>query len=228
MEEIKFRNLRADEIEVRRGRPVGDRVELLIYKDARVDANILDETVGQFGWCRKHNELKGNLFCSVGIYSEEHNAFIFKEDAGAPSNFEAQKGEASDAFKRACFAWGIGRSLYTAPRIVVKPKNQYTQFYVDNIGYDEKNRICDLRIVDEDGTVIFDYKDGKEIKVQPRESVDNIEVLRTVCGELKRDESVDRKELLKFYKYYETRIKDFNNVSDRIVFRLWNKWLERA
>ena len=123
----KFRDLRADEIEcrVQSVKPFG--LVLLLYKDARVDMNILDETVGASNWQREHYECKGNLYCRVGIrcdnvkYIEANGdtgiapEWVWKSDCGTESNTEAQKGEASDSFKRACFNWGIGRELYTAP-----------------------------------------------------------------------------------------------------------------
>lgn len=115
----KFRDLRADEIECRVQSVKEKGLVLLLYKDARVDMNILDETVGASNWQREHYECKGNLFCRVGIDIGTHEGkaerWVFKSDCGTESNTEAQKGEASDSFKRACFNWGIGRELYTAP-----------------------------------------------------------------------------------------------------------------
>lgn len=129
---MKFRDLKAEEIEVRVSRVTNAGVELLLYKDARVDQNILDETVGAESWQCEYYEHKNTLFCKVGILVSggtvdlDNNGlhtsserWVWKANAGAPSNMEAQKGEASDAFKRACFCWGIGRELYTAPRIFV-------------------------------------------------------------------------------------------------------------
>ena len=114
-----FRDLRADEIDVRVGQ-VGDGwATLLLYKDARVDMNILDETVGPLGWQRKHYELKGNIYCSVGIYMDGIG-WVWKDDCGAESNMEPEKGESSAAFKRACVNAGIGRELYTSPKIFIK------------------------------------------------------------------------------------------------------------
>lgn len=131
---IKFRDLRADEIDVRiqsvsmkNGVPTG--VILLLYKDARVDMNILDETVGPANWQNKFYECKGNLFCSLGIninYDKPDAAFpewVWKDDCGSESNMEKEKGEASDARKRAGFAWGIGRELYTSPFIFMKAED---------------------------------------------------------------------------------------------------------
>lgn len=114
-----FRALTKDEIECRVGTCSEKGVSLLLYKDARVDRAILDETVGAENWQCKFYECKGNLFCSVGIASENLRQWVWKDDCGAPSNMEAEKGEASDAFKRACFKWGIGIELYTAPLIWV-------------------------------------------------------------------------------------------------------------
>lgn len=114
---MEFRNLEADEIEVRVSEAREAGVTLLLYKNARCDMAILDEVAGPMGWQREHYECKGNLFCRVGL--RDGDQWVWKADAGSPSNFEAQKGEASDSFKRACTNWGIGRELYTAPRIWV-------------------------------------------------------------------------------------------------------------
>ena len=125
----KFRDLRADEIDVRVQSVKKNGLVLLLYKDARCDMNILDETVGSANWQREHYECKGNLFCRVGIRIERKDEcggyaeWVWKSDCGTESNTEAQKGEASDSFKRACFNWGIGRELYTSPFIWVKAEN---------------------------------------------------------------------------------------------------------
>lgn len=118
---INFRSLRAEEIECRiqqlkegKGRNEGKVFAVcLLYKDARCDQRILDECVGPLNWQRRHDEHRGNLFCSVGIFDGAKNDWIWKEDAGSESNMDAEKGHASDSFKRACFNWGIGRELYT-------------------------------------------------------------------------------------------------------------------
>lgn len=115
----KFRDLRADEVECRIGQvnKQGKGLTLLLYKDARCDMNILDETVGSENWQREHYECKGNMYCKVGIWFGEMGQWVWKSDCGTESNTEAQKGEASDSFKRACVNWGIGRELYTSPFI---------------------------------------------------------------------------------------------------------------
>ena len=134
---IKFRDLTADEIEIRLQSVKQNGLVLLLYKNARCDMNILDETVGAENWQREHYECKGNLFCRVGIDVTEGDSWVWKSDCGTESFSDAQKGEASDSFKRACFNWGIGRELYTAPFIwipadkcnIVDGKNGSKQCY---------------------------------------------------------------------------------------------------
>ena len=156
-----FRDLRADEIDVRVAQATEYGVTLLLYKDARVDMDILDETVGQANWQNRFYEHKGILFCSLGInvnYKDpsKEPLWIWKDDAGTESNTEAEKGNASDARKRAGFAWSIGRELYTSP--VVKIRNTdcnlkqyngkykcYDSFEVQKIVI-EKKRIVALAI----------------------------------------------------------------------------------
>lgn len=119
-----FRPLQADEIEVRVAQATRYGATLLLYKDARCDMRILDETVGPENWQKRFYQCGDSLFCSVGILCDVKLSgvcdWIWKDDAGEPSQMSARKGEASDAFKRACFNWGIGRELYTAPKIFVK------------------------------------------------------------------------------------------------------------
>ena len=114
---INFRELTENDIECRVQSVKQNGLVLLLYKNARVDMNILDETVGAENWQREHYECKGNLFCRVGVDVSGNENWVWKSDCGTESNTEAQKGEASDSFKRACFNWGIGRELYTAPFI---------------------------------------------------------------------------------------------------------------
>ena len=112
-----FRNLKADEVEARVAQCSAKGASLLLYKTARTDYALLDETVGPEFWQCSYHEVKGSLFCDLSIQFD--NGWVTKSNCGTESNMEAQKGEASDAMKRAGFAWGIGRELYTAPFIWV-------------------------------------------------------------------------------------------------------------
>jgi hypothetical protein len=161
------RLLRADEIECRVGqvKKDGSGCSLLLYKDARVDMRVLDETVGSGNWMRSHRLVGNNLYCRVSIWSNELGMWIAKEDVGVESKTEKEKGEASDAFKRACFNWGIGRELYTAPFVRInyteeEKRGAFVKFKVADIDYDEKRNISRLVIVDTKGTPRYEWTKG--------------------------------------------------------------------
>ena len=154
---MEFRLLRADEIDCRIASCNQWGVQLLLYKDARCDQNILDETVGCMNWQRHHT--RDNANCIVSIWDSEKQQWIEKEDTGTESNTEKEKGLASDSFKRACFNWGIGRELYTSPAMFVRPEDlktleQYNgkwtckdTFRVTSITYDGRCRIVGVEII---------------------------------------------------------------------------------
>lgn len=174
--ERMFRLLNADEIECRVSTISDEWLSLLLYKDARVDQNLLDATVGPDRWQRNHEVINGNLFCNVGI--KFGDAWVWKQDVGTESNTEKEKGQASDAFKRACFNWGIGRELYTAPRIRIyqsdKSGKNYTpyikngrpsttdRFIVTRIKYTESGSVCELEIKNaKSKKTVFAYSERK-------------------------------------------------------------------
>ena len=168
----KFRLLNADEIECRVSQTTDKGLFLLLYKDARCDMNILDETVGAENWEREHT--RDNQNCIVRIWDDTKKLWVSKEDTGTASNTEAEKGLASDSFKRACFNWGIGRELYTAPKIWIpadkcnmKPGKSgkptcYDKFSVAKLTYDENGNIENIAIKnDSKGVIAFVYQGGK-------------------------------------------------------------------
>lgn len=161
-----FRNLRADEIELRVGTATANGFSLLLYKDARCDMNILDETVGAMNWKRSHSRENAN--CTVSLWDAEKKEWVSKEDTGAESFTEKEKGLASDSFKRACVNWGIGRELYTAPFIWIKGHTQPNNgryktdgfdrdLKVSVIEYDENNNISNLVITGKSSEVVWKY-----------------------------------------------------------------------
>lgn len=162
----EIRLLRADEIECRVGIIRRNGLSLLLYKDARVDQNILDETFGIFGWKREHRSINGLLFCTVSIRGTD-GEWVSKEDVGTPSYSESEKGAASDSFKRACFNIGIGRELYTAPFIWIPADKTDIEekdgklrtrdsFYVAAISYHQEHRlISSLSICNQKGIVVY-------------------------------------------------------------------------
>ena len=163
-----IRLLKADEIECRVGTVSKDNTgcSLLLYKDARVDMRMLDEVFGPTNWKRSHEVINGSLFCTLSIWDSEKKEWVGKQDVGTESYTEKEKGQASDAFKRAGFNWGIGRELYTAPFIWIKLSNNdfnqfnkvSTSFIVEHIEYNEEKReITALKIVDKSGAVRYTY-----------------------------------------------------------------------
>jgi len=160
---LKFRPLRADEVEVRVGTvSEGKGISLLLYKDARCDMAILDETVGAMNWQRRHT--RDNANCVVEIWDAEKGTWVGKEDTGTESNTEAQKGQASDSFKRACFNWGIGRELYTSGFLWVSinglTKEQARKLKFDVAEFEVTNgKISRIVVTDNKGVVV--YKKGR-------------------------------------------------------------------
>ena len=158
MKKTIFRRLLPQEIDCRVSTINQKGCSILLYKDARVDQNILDETFGIFGWQRSHQLIGDRLYCTVSIWDDEKKAWISKQDVGTESYTEKEKGQASDSFKRACFNLGIGRELYTAPFIwipadkvnITTRGDRYTtndRFIVSEIGYDEAGSIDRLVVV---------------------------------------------------------------------------------
>lgn len=172
MENIRL--LRADEIDVRVQSVKDSGGVFLLYKDARCDMRILDETFGITGWQRSHDVVNGNLFCTVEIWDCEKNMWIRKQDVGTESNTEKEKGEASDSFKRACFNIGIGRELYTSPFVWITPLRgenlKYAKFHVSHIKYNELREIVELDISDEEGNIRFSTDKGKVKNVEPKQA----------------------------------------------------------
>lgn len=153
-----FRLLRENEIECRVSEIARDGkwLRLLLYKTARTDAALLDETFGPGAWQNDYRIIDGKLFCGIGI--KWGSEWVWKWNVGTESNMEAEKGQASDALKRAGFVWGIGTELYSAPDIKVSADKCnireyngkfrcYDNFTVEKIAYDEQQNISGLAIM---------------------------------------------------------------------------------
>lgn len=154
----KFRLLTENEIECRIAEVdrQGRYVSLLLYKTARTDSALLDETYGAENWQNDYKCIDGKLFCGIGIKSD--GEWIWKWNLGTESNMDAEKGQASDAMKRAGFVLGLGSELYSAPRIKI-PADKcniveydgkyrcYDNFEVEKIAYDNNQNISGLSIL---------------------------------------------------------------------------------
>lgn len=184
-----MRTLNVDEIEARVGSVNENGCTLLLYKTARIDSAILDEEFGRLNWQCEFKEIKGNMYCGIGVYDAEKSQWVWKWDCGVESNTEKEKGEASDAFKRAGFKWQIGSELYSSPFIWInlsaselidrngkKTLNPRVKFTVSEIGYNDKREINKLSIVDNNGELRYEI--GKKVK-QPDPNAEKMENYKT-------------------------------------------------
>lgn len=174
----KIRILRTDEIECRVQQVTQSGVILLLYKDARCDMSILDEVYTPFGWQRSHEFINGKEYCTVSIFDTEKKQWISKADCGTESNTEKEKGQASDAFKRACVNWGIGRELYTRIFIFIQcptvkngnryeMKNKFEKYHVSSIKTDAKaKKILQVEIADSSNNVVFKWDNKNPPKTE--------------------------------------------------------------
>lgn len=182
MEQNIIRLLKANEIECRVSTINERGLSLLLYKDARVDQRILDETFGPFGWKRSHQSIEGNLYCTVEIRDKESGEWVTKQDVGTTGYAEKEKAQASDSFKRACFNWGIGRELYTAPFIwipssetaIQKKDNRFycnDRFSVRSIDYNGDREIKELVIVNGKGQSVYELGATRTVNGESQQSV---------------------------------------------------------
>ena len=225
------RKLNANEISVRIGRLKYDDAKkitgasLLLYKDARVDMKILDELYGTFGWQKSYEKIGDSLFCKISVFDTAKNQWISKEDVGTESNMEAVKGEASDAFKRAGFNFGIGRELYTAPYIWISGdllEDKYDKFSVTEIGYTD-DEISYLKITnDTKHIVVFQFNNMKkeaepiEKKAAAPTSANNLSEITTdsIRAEMTRT-GIKEKTVLETFKV--EKLDDLNDICRRAV-----------
>lgn len=240
--DLKFRKLRADEIQVR---PTDTRRKgsclLLLYQDARCAMNILDETVGQFGWQKRYENINGNIYCGIAINNE--GEWVWKYDCGAfTANDEdmQSKADASDATKRAAVCWGIGRELYATPKLKINcPESYYyndkmnMSFTVKTIEWDGEN-LVDLVVVDKFGKVVYDYKNSEKPQQQQTEEskffeLSNEELLIEFCRKTKPtlDETM-KQQLENFYRFYSPKVKIKDGWKGKFEpSQLWNNWVSR-
>lgn len=204
MKEIRL--LRADEIEVKVKQVTSKGAVLLLYKTARVDMDILDETFGKENWTDDYREIGGVLYCGIGIRSNQNDAFVWKWSNGIESREDGgneKKGEASDAFKRAGFLVGTGRELYSSPFIFIraeteqdgkawKLKDRLAKFKVEEITYTDDRKISNVVISDREGNIVFGEKRAdKKQKKEPSPSDYSTTPETPVKKQNKADNSID-------------------------------------
>lgn len=232
---MKIRTLRANEIEVRVQSISEKGAILLLYKDARCDQKILDETFGPMNWQRKHT--RDNANCIVSIWDVEKQQWIDKEDTGTESNTEKEKGLASDSFKRACFNWGIGRELYSSPFIFVKANDiniikkgngisTYDRFSVVEIDYNEEREISYLTIKnDKTNKIVYQYG-NKPVNQKPitTGTIKQVNVLAKHYADLAKRELDDVMNVLS-EKYQFAKLESLTENIGQAMCKQLNNWI---
>lgn len=123
-----------DFIEWRVGSTNQDRSKgmALPYIDARAVMDRLDSVVGPGNWQDRYPHANGKTVCEIGILIERDSGpeWIWKSDGAGDTDFEAEKGALSDAFKRAAVRWGIGRYLYDLPTKWVEIEQRGKSYFI--------------------------------------------------------------------------------------------------
>lgn len=181
---IKFPLLEAKDIEVKVKQVSAKGAIALLYKTARVDMACLDDVVGAECWEDDYKEIGGVLYCGIGIHTDKGVRWKWSNGVESRSDGDGneKKGEASDAFKRAGFMWGIGRELYTAPFIFLnveteqdgndgkkyKLKDRFSTFSVKSITYDKDDTIDKVVIENNQNEIVYPKNYNNAPKPQPK------------------------------------------------------------
>lgn len=241
-----MRTLKANEIEVRVGHKIKNtnNVSMLLYIDSRAVTKYLDEWVGPFNWQTEFNTAGPLVVGKLGIWDDNKQQWIWKSDTGSESNIEAEKGLISDTYKRLLSRWGV-TELYTAPDIVL-PDDGYNNsgYKVSEIDYDENRNITHLVITNRFGKELFRWDMGNKttpiVKTTPKQVIndeslewtddepkkDNLTMLTEFCGDKKNDETVDKKQLVRFYNFYKEKANTWKGSFN--IPQLFNRWITTA
>lgn len=228
MKEVKFRELKPEDIEVRPATIKDGKATLLCYIDSRSVVELLDSSVGPMNWNMELVQVGDQMVGRLGIWDEEKNTWVVKSDTGSESNIEAGKGLVSDIYKRCIARWGL-QDLYTVPRIVVDDDGYGCKWSVGEIEWNTDRECTHITLVNKFGKEMYSWTKGEKTidkSSKPsyiKEERSNLEILKTYCGAMKNQEGVDREELLKFYEFYEPKMETWNNTFKPEV--LWNRWL---
>lgn len=219
--DVKFRTLKAEEIEVRPAQIKDGKATILLYIDSRAVVRIMNETVGPMNWNMEFTEVNGQVVGKMGIWDEEKSMWVYKSDTGSESNIEAQKGLFSDCYKRTLARWGVDE-LYSAPRIIIDDDGYGCRGYkVSRIEYNEDRNIVFLAISNRYGKTVFTWSvtDG-DAAPAPTPTISPYDALKSYCGQLKA--TADKEQLKKFWAYYEPKSKEWRgNFNPE---QLWKKW----
>ncbi len=204
-----------------------EKMTLMLYQNARTTMDAFDAQFGPFGWTCEYKDVGGQIYGRISVKDAETGEWIYKEDTGAKSNFEPEKGLASDIMKRVAVKWGYGRELYSTPKIYVNNDGYDCRGYkVSKIVYDENRRVIDLEIVNKFGKVMWtmdDEKGNTNTKKKQPEKKDNFQILREFCiAKSQEDESLND-EIKEFFEYWKKVLKEKEWKGTFDVKTLWER-----
>lgn len=243
MREFNFRTLKANEIEIRPQSVKNGIANMLLYIDSRAVVKLLDETVGNMNWQSEFYSVNGQTMCKIGIWDDDRNMWIWKSDTGSESNVEAEKGLISDCYKRVLSRWGI-TELYSSPKISWNDDGYgNTGYKVSEIEYNDNREITHLVIVNRFNKEVFRWNIGNNtpmVKTTPKQVIndenlewtddepkkDNLTLLTEFCGDKKNDETVDKKQLVRFYNFYKEKANTWKGSFN--IPQLFNRWITTA
>lgn len=244
MKDIRFRNPRADEIEIRVQSAKNGKTKCLCYIDSRAAVSLLNETIGAFNWQTDFKEVNGLTICQLSIWDEDKKQWIMKSDTGSESNIEASKGLISDAYKRCLARWGF-TVLYTAPEIVLPYEDKFAKLTVTEVCYDSEyadGNMTRLILVDKNNKEVFkwDKENGTTCNAEaPLEyNPDSKPSVKKTVQQAANTED----DLRNFFKAIKSKCDDWENVKPCItgflefyrdklpvnnVGAAWRGWIKR-
>lgn len=223
MKRVEFRNLRPDDIEVRPATIKNGKATLLCYIDSRSVVELMDSAVGPLNWNFELVQVGDQVVGKMGVWDENKGTWVVKSDTGSESNIEAGKGLVSDIYKRCIARWGL-QDLYTVPRIEVEDDGYGCKWQVSEVSWDENRNCTHITLTNKFGKVMFTWDKDKETKPVQKEKKSNCDILKEFCGEKKREEGIDKDELLRFWNYYCPKMDGWDNTVQ--PDKLWKRWLE--
>lgn len=232
MKEIKFRNLLPEDIDVRPATIKDGKATLLCYIDSRSVVSLLDEAVGPLNWNMEFEEVGGQIVGKLGVWDEDKQTWVVKSDTGSESNIEAGKGLFSDCYKRCIARWGL-QDLYTIPKIIVSDDGYGCRYHVGEVIWNDRRECTHITLVNKFGKVMYRWDKDAEVKsadeariqepVQLRK--DKPQVLKEFCSAIKKQEGIDKEDLLRFYQYWLPRVENWDE-RPFIPEKLWSRWCQ--
>lgn len=239
----KPRTLKPNEIEVRVQSVQNNKANMLLYIDSRAATELLDETYGMENWTFEFKEAGGKIFGRLSIYDTETNRWIYREDIGSESNIEAEKGFASDCYKRCLVRFGV-TELYSAPQIRWDDDGYKNSGYkVSEIEYDDNRNITHLVIVNRFGKEAFRWdKDQKqantatytpkavnpqpEVKKLPTEEEIRAFVTPIYNNYKTKGDTMKAETVAAFARCYIAKLPTWKGEMD--INRLYQSWMNRS